>query len=263
MGFFLILAVFAVTLGRAGFFSKSENKEEVSRKNVSDQEELEKRKIIPEDLSQKIISDDAPVVVDIRDSDSYETEHIADSINIPQADLLSSLAALDKSKAYVLMDQSGGLAVAGLAKEIEEKELLTDVYYLSGGFSEWKNGYNPTVSFGDPTSLTDQSKVHYIESDDLFKMISSEDSKKFFLVDLRLKEDFLAGHIKGSINIPIDELEKRRHEIPSGKKTILVDGNGVGAFLGAVRLFDLGIMNVSSLSDGLDAWKEKKYELVK
>lgn len=263
-GLFLILSVFVVTLGRSGLFSQKKSEESLSKDNSFDSDELEKRKITAESLSKKNTSNDNMIgIIDVRDRNSYEAEHIADSINIPQEDLFGSLAALDKSKVYAIVDQSGSSVAANLALDIEKKGFLTDVYYLSGGFSQWKAEYNPTVSFGDPTSLVDQSKVSYVDSEELSKMISGGESKKFFLVDLREGAEFGKGHIKDSINISIDELEKRRRELPIGKKIILVDANGVGAFLGAVRLFDLGIMNVFSLSDGLLGWESKKYDLVK
>jgi rhodanese-related sulfurtransferase len=58
-------------------------------------------------------------------------------------------------------------------------------------------------------------------------------------------------------------LEKRKKDIPIGKKIVLYDNDGLGAFKAGVRLFDMGFFNTFTLSDGLDAWKKKNYELVK
>jgi len=58
-------------------------------------------------------------------------------------------------------------------------------------------------------------------------------------------------------------LESERNKIPVGKKIILYDKDGLWAFQGAVRLFDMGFFNVFCLSDGLDSWQQKKYPLAK
>jgi 3-mercaptopyruvate sulfurtransferase SseA len=44
---------------------------------------------------------------------------------------------------------------------------------------------------------------------------------------------------------------------------VLYDNNGLWAFMGAVRLYDMGFFNILAMSDGLDGWKSNKFELVK
>jgi len=94
------------------------------------------------------------------------------------------------------------------------------------------------------------------------KKIMVEESN-LYIVDVRKKGQFDEGHLNGAVNIFLDELENRHAEIPLGKKIILCDNDGMWAFQGAVRLFDMGIMNVFALSDGLNVWKQKGYEIVK
>jgi len=61
----------------------------------------------------------------------------------------------------------------------------------------------------------------------------------------------------------LDDLEKEKAKIPLGRKVVLYDNNGLWAFMGAVRLYDMGFFNILAMSDGLEGWKNNKFELVK
>jgi hydroxyacylglutathione hydrolase len=145
-------------------------------------------------------------------------------------------------------------------KKLEDNG-ISNFSYLKGGFSGWKSGYNATVSEGDPNSFLDQAKVKYISSDELNKIMGTE--KNIYLIDLRSNSQFTDGHIKGSANIPLNNLENEENKIPLGKKIVLYDTDGLGAFKGAVRLSDLGFFNVLNLSDGFEVWKKKGFEITK
>jgi rhodanese-related sulfurtransferase len=152
-------------------------------------------------------------------------------------------------------------ALKDLTENVLPKNGINNVYYLAGGFSGWKNQEMTTISGGDPFSITDQAKVSYINSDELKKEI--ENNGNLYIIDLRKSDAFAEGHIKNATNIYLGDLEARQKEIPLGRKIVLVDNDGLWAFKGAVLLFDMNVFNVFSLSDGLDSWKEKNYEVVK
>jgi len=199
------------------------------------------------------------VILDIRDQKSYEIEHIIGSKNVSSTNLQDILFSTDKNKVYVIVDYTGENSAINLSDNIKE---LPDVFSLEGGFTAWKLNHNSTISAGDPSSFSDQSKVIYINSDDLKKIIDSGQSNTY-IIDVRSSNLFSQGHLKNAKNIHLDSLENNYRNIPLGKKIIVYDDNGYNAFQAAVRLFDLGVMNVFSLSDGLDTWKQKRFEVVK
>jgi rhodanese-related sulfurtransferase len=41
------------------------------------------------------------------------------------------------------------------------------------------------------------------------------------LLDVRSREEFAAGHLPGSVNIPVDELEGRLHELPPSDRPVV------------------------------------------
>lgn len=218
------------------------------------------KQISSEDLLKKIQTKEPADIIDVRSSGEFQKEHILDSQNIPADNFAANFENLDKNKKYVIIDDGSddiGLALAGIMAQKE----FPDVYYLIGGFSAWRNNLNPMVSAGDPNSFADQSKVSYLASDQLKKIMQAENN--LYILDVRKSGAYAQGHLKGAVNIFLDDLEKRRREIPPGKKIIIYDSDGFWAFQGAVRLFDMNILNVFALSDGFNAWTQKGFETIK
>ncbi len=205
-------------------------------------------------LAKKISGGEKLSILDLRDADSFSTEHILDAKNLTLNNLAAETSNLNKSGEYFFVDDLGLTPNEIQAMHFFENNGFSNISYLEGGLAQWKNNYEPTVSTGNPYSLADQAKVAYINNTDLQKEIST--GKKLYIIDVRNANSYAAGHLAGAQNIPLDYLESRRHEIPMGLEIILYDDTGLGAFQGAVRLFDAGILNTYILSGGLNAWKQ-------
>jgi rhodanese-related sulfurtransferase len=78
------------------------------------------------------------------------------------------------------------------------------------------------------------------------------------VVDVSEKEEFAAGHIVGSRNIPVGEFEKRLPEVVKNKGVplILVDASGARAQRALATAKSLGYDKAVVLGGGLKAWKE-------
>ena len=257
-GFLLIILAVLVFISKNHYFGKSGSSQENTNAQSEDNSKKVPR-ISDKELSKKILSGSPLLIFDVRDSDSFKVEHIVDSKNVSVEDLSKILSAPEKNKTYVIVDYAGENSAAGIPSDDLE---LENIYFLSGGFAAWKNNKNSTISFGDAASFVDQSKVRYVKSEELKKMID-ENANNLYFIDVRNSDSFKTGRIKNAANIFVDDLESRRKEIPLGKKIIVYDNDGLLAYEAAVRLFDLGIINVFALSDGLDGWNQKGYEVVK
>jgi predicted heme/steroid binding protein/rhodanese-related sulfurtransferase len=79
--------------------------------------------------------------------------------------------------------------------------------------------------------------------------------KKFTFVDVRRADEFDQGHLPGAINIPYDELEKRKAEVPQGQPAIFYcTYSSWRAPYAANLLADFGYDNVYTLEGGASAW---------
>lgn len=77
------------------------------------------------------------IIVDVRDKEEYEREHIPTAIHIPRHELEKHLSKLSKEKKVVVYcHDSGCLASTKAALALAEKGHNT--MELLGGFEEWK-----------------------------------------------------------------------------------------------------------------------------
>jgi rhodanese-related sulfurtransferase len=80
-------------------------------------------------------------------------------------------------------------------------------------------------------------------------------------IDVRSATEFAAGHIPGAINIPMDEIESRLADIPSGAHTVLVCQSGTRATL-THALLSSRVDNLHILTGGTDAWVAAGFPVV-
>jgi rhodanese-related sulfurtransferase len=75
----------------------------------------------------------------------------------------------------------------------------------------------------------------------------------YFLLDVRTPFEFSDHRLPGSINIPIDELEKRIAEIPLDRHIIIICEHGVRSTLAEKFLKEKDYL-VDQLENGITAW---------
>ena len=83
------------------------------------------------------------------------------------------------------------------------------------------------------------------------------------ILDVRSPEELVGpdGHISGSLNIPLPELEQRRQAIPSGKPVVVVCHSGSRSALATQQLLKQGLSEVANLRGGLSRWSDEGYPL--
>lgn len=75
-----------------------------------------------------------------------------------------------------------------------------------------------------------------------------------FMLDVREPEEMADGVIAGSVNIPMDDVERRLHELPADREIVVICHMGLRSAYVARRLKALGYDRVSNLSGGVHAW---------
>jgi len=262
IGFFLIVIVTALFFLKSSWMNKKKEDAFVKNQAQEKADDLQKySSISAKELLKKINSDEKIEIIDIRDAQNFSQSHIVDAKNISLDELTARFPFIEKNGKYFIVDDLGLTPNEKQAMDIFVKNGFEDVFYLEGGIYAWTNELNPTIEIGNPNSFSNQAKVNYIKNEELKNLIE-QDGESLYLVDLRNTSEFASDHLKSAINIPLENLEIRRKEIPTYKRIILYDNTGLLAFQGAVRLFDMGILNVSALTDGLNAWKQKGFEVV-
>lgn len=77
------------------------------------------------------------------------------------------------------------------------------------------------------------------------------------VLDVRQPEEFREGHIPGSVNIPLDELEAGRHrELSRSAHILVVSQRGIRSARASQFLIDNNFHFVYNLLGGLEEWPE-------
>ncbi len=77
--------------------------------------------------------------------------------------------------------------------------------------------------------------------------------KGYKIIDIRDKNTFKSGHIKGAINIPLAELSSRLKELDKEKNYMVICYVGGSSKSAAKILYKSGY-NISNISGGMKAW---------
>ena len=144
------------------------------------------------------------------------------------------------------------LADSGFTNVININGGMTSLHYLGEvnkkyfrDLYETKNKY----SVISPKELCDEvSKANGniflldVRTDSLFKHIATEPN------------DNALGTIRGSVNIPLQNLKENLNKVPKNKPVILIDLHGDEAAKAATLLTENGYKNVQVLIEGMDRW---------
>lgn len=209
--------------------------------------------ISAQDLQNKLRHGDPVLIVDLRPADAFAIEHIPGSVNAT-LDTLSSISPKQGNQ-VVIVFSSDSFDLADQAKGILSEKSFPFVF-LRGGYEGWIGTFGQHVSYGDPSSLVDYSKVTYLKVDDALAFFTGQNN--FVIVDVRDATAYGKEHLAGAINIPLADIERRHSELTGNKSVVVYGDPEVIAFQAAVRLFDLGHFGVRILEGNFDQWKAKR-----
>jgi rhodanese-related sulfurtransferase len=106
-----------------------------------------------------------------------------------------------------------------------------------------------------------ENNMFLISADKIAEMIDSG-KKDLAVVDIRPPKSYEAGHIKGSMNVPLVTLAEKLNSIPKDKKIAVVctmDTNS--AF--AVAVLQMNGYDAWIVEGGIPGWKKSGHPLVK
>lgn len=173
----------------------------------------------------------------------------------PGAEQMSIQLAVD-SKSRVL-----GAQVVGYSGVDKRTDILAGIVQRAGTVSDltsFEHAYAPPFSSAkDPVNIAGFVAENIL----LGKMTpfywdAVEDAAQHhLLVDVRTRHEFLEGAIEGAINIPLDELRDRMHELPPEEPVYLYCEGGTRGYLAQRILNQHGYNEVYNLSGGYKLWK--------
>jgi rhodanese-related sulfurtransferase len=99
-----------------------------------------------------------------------------------------------------------------------------------------------------------------VDSDEAAQILE-RDKDGAVMVDVRRDDEWVAGHVKGAIHIPVDDLLGRIDELPKGKKLLFICAAGVRSGLACELAASVGLPpdDLYNVEDGTPTWIEKNH----
>jgi rhodanese-related sulfurtransferase len=81
-----------------------------------------------------------------------------------------------------------------------------------------------------------------------------KESQETVVLDVRSEREWSAGHIQGSVNLPLNHLRERASELPSNQMIVVHCEGGYRSAIAASILAGTGRSKVMDLVGGFKAW---------
>lgn len=111
----------------------------------------------------------------------------------------------------------------------------------------------PFSSAKDPIAIAGYTASNIIRGDMkviYWRELQNIDPTKVLLIDVRTEAEHELGAIKGSVNIPLDDLRERIDEVPRDKDIVIYCAIGLRGYIAQRILFGRGYTRVRNLSGG-------------
>lgn len=181
-------------------------------------------------------------ILDTRGPSEFAQGHLKGSINI-------GLSGNYASWAGTVLDHQAPIVV--VANQGKEEEAILRLGRI---------GYDNVVGFiegGPPTFLFRPELVanfDRLSAYDLNNEMKSETAP--YVIDVRTEAEFADKRIQGTVNIPLNKLNKRINEVPRDRRLVIHCLGGYRSMIAASILAAHGYDNLTDLVGGINAWIE-------
>ena len=188
---------------------------------------------------KKLMEDKTPyVLIDARPKRLADKGMIPSAISISDSEFDKNVDKLPADKSTLLIFYCGGLECVLSDNSAEKAKKLgyTNILTYPPGYPEWEKLHGAPAAAGTPAGAAAGSaassaalvpgKEKGSVTVDSFQAVWKANPGAVMLVDVRDPKEVAAGMIKGSVNIPMNELEKKIGTLPTDKPVVFVCGTG-------------------------------------
>ena len=174
----------------------------------------------------------------------------------------------------IIAGPSSGLALAGAFKLVaDEPGNLAVVVFPDSAFKYASSVVKHLAGLGSAPATSKSKQEHLLDemienvranSDLTIDVDSAHElwqQKEPVVVDVRDQDDYRDAHVRGAINIPLNELSERLSDLPEDRDTpiLTVCQRGNISLTGVLFLTSLGYRNARSITGGTNAWQESGF----
>lgn len=187
-------------------------------------------------------------ILDVREAAEFAQGHLAGSVNIGLRGQYATWAGtvLDPARPIVIVAEPG--------REQEAAMRLGRI-----GFDDVK-GYlrDGMVALADRQDLVRSTEK--VSAAMLAEELASPNPP--LVMDVRSAREWAAGHLQGSVNLPLTQLQERIAEVPRDRRIAVHCEGGYRSSIAASLLSQYGVTKVAELAGGIAAWEAGKFPVV-
>lgn len=193
-----------------------------------------------EQFERSILESNA-LILDTRRANEFYSGFVPGSLNIGLSGEFAPWAGaiiVDIKQAIILISKPGTEREAII--RLSRVGFDNVLGYLDGGFDAWKNAGKP-IEHAQRITATQLEKDFNLE--------------EFSIIDIRSHFEFEKGHLKDSINYPLDEINIWSEEFDTSKDLIIICASGYRSMIASSILKAKGIHRFYEVEGGFNAIK--------
>jgi len=190
---------------------------------------------------------DGTLVLDVRDPAEFEPAHLAGSVNIGLGGRFASWVGtlLDPKQSVAIIASAGREREAALRLGRVGFDAVAG--YLDGGFDVVRK--HADLMRERPELVR---AIERWDADAFERAIASRDAP--LVLDVRNPGEWNDAHIRGSVLIPLAQLEARTSELPRDKKIAVHCASGYRSSIATSLLERAGFAKATNVVGGMNAW---------
>ncbi len=192
---------------------------------------------------------DGAVVLDTRGPAEFAKGHLKGSINIGLGGNYATWAGT------LLRHDKPIVMVANAGKEEEAAVRLGRIGY--DNVIGYVDGGPPAFLFRDELV----EKIERLTAKELDNKLKSASPPR--VLDVRNEAEWNDKHIEGTINIPLNQLNRRVQEVPNDRPLVIHCLGGYRSMIAASILAANGFENLSDLAGGINAWTDESLPVLR
>ena len=226
------------------------------------------------ELARRRAAGEDVVVVDVRSREEYLRGHVPDTYHIPGGNLLVDAPRLPLNDGTTLVVSCAGRTRGILGAKLLHDNGFDNVYALENGVMGWfLSGQDIAEGPGrELPALASAKRIAWIQraTDALastkgvrrcpletFRGVYDSD-RVFYLLDVRLPEEFQAGHVPRAISLPLGQMALAHENFLAVRAApvFLISEDDLRPVWASSLLQQLGFRDVLVLDGGLQRWRD-------
>ncbi|MGD2199995.1 MAG: rhodanese-like domain-containing protein, partial [Candidatus Bathyarchaeota archaeon] len=128
-------------------------------------------------------------------------------------------------------------------------------------------GYDDISGYLVPSIVSWYKAVYPLETLDLITVVDLKEKidagEDWLVLDVRSRDEYIGGHIDGSLNLYVGILESCVEKVPEDRPIAVVCKSGTRSSFASSILLRAGRENLHNVLGGMDAWKTAGYPVTK